>query len=517
MVDEKASKRNPPGPWGDPRDSRYVLQIGKRAAAAEAPWRLATEPEAPRDTVLSAGRVGPLAVRMASTRGSSHRYYGTSREDSAAAVNIDDRFAVVVVADGIGSVAGAAQAARIAVEDSVLRLVTRLRPAATPTPQLLVRHLQDAAAQANVSLNHVRGGGSPATTLTLGVVSASLDVDAGGHLFAVIGVGNSPTYVLPEVGGFRPVMGCAGSEELHSTQTAGLPTNNPQYTAHTGYLAPGSVLLLATDGLSDPLAFDDVQQELATRWRRPPDPVDFLTQVQFRRKSYDDDRSVAAVWVPKPNAEPAGDPLAGVAPEAHGRLWLPGTQMALDAGRLGNLEVRAAAIHRHRTGEAGAIDIGDDRILAAVAQAPPGLDSKPHRVLPEALHRARVLLLRHPHDPEVHLLRNIVDELSRPGIILQLAVVETAGRFAVATSDGGAAHHLTSFGVTPLLGDGGHLAAGDVLLLAADEVSVGAALGAQWAVKDLPPGPGEFLDVLRRLPGSDQAAVAIWSTAGDPR
>jgi serine/threonine protein phosphatase PrpC len=59
-----------------------------------------------------------------------------------------------------------------------------------------------------------------------------------------------------------------------------------------------SVLLLCTDGLALPLAdgSGDVGVALARELARPPDVVDFARLLDFSRSTYDDDRSLIAIW-----------------------------------------------------------------------------------------------------------------------------------------------------------------------------------------------------------------------------
>lgn len=109
-----AAATTAPPQWGDEDPYRPRLIGTKRALAAEAPWRIAADPRFP-DTIVDAGQVGQLAVRVASTRGPSHRYYGATREDAAGVVDIRGRFVAVAVADGVGSVPGSDRAAHIAI------------------------------------------------------------------------------------------------------------------------------------------------------------------------------------------------------------------------------------------------------------------------------------------------------------------------------------------------------------------------------------------------------------------
>ena len=63
-------------------------------------------------------------------------------------------------------------------------------------------------------------------------------------------------------------------------------------------LDAGAVLLLCTDGLAMPLAggTGEVGRTLARELARPPDVVDFARLLDFSRSTYDDDRSLIAVW-----------------------------------------------------------------------------------------------------------------------------------------------------------------------------------------------------------------------------
>jgi hypothetical protein len=63
-------------------------------------------------------------------------------------------------------------------------------------------------------------------------------------------------------------------------------------------VAPGDALVLASDGIGDPLGdgTSDVGVFLASVWRRPPAALEFVAQVDFARKSYGDDRTAVVLW-----------------------------------------------------------------------------------------------------------------------------------------------------------------------------------------------------------------------------
>ena len=56
--------------------------------------------------------------------------------------------------------------------------------------------------------------------------------------------------------------------------------------------------MLMTAGIDKPLGGGRVEVAgfLAERWRRPPDPLAFMLDVQFERKTFDDDRTVVGIW-----------------------------------------------------------------------------------------------------------------------------------------------------------------------------------------------------------------------------
>lgn len=68
-------------------------------------------------------------------------------------------------------------------------------------------------------------------------------------------------------------------------------------TAQVG-LPPESAILLMTDGVGDPLRDGTglVGHTLAELWLTAPEPIAFAAQVDFARKTFDDDRTVVGVW-----------------------------------------------------------------------------------------------------------------------------------------------------------------------------------------------------------------------------
>ena len=64
-------------------------------------------------------------------------------------------------------------------------------------------------------------------------------------------------------------------------------------------VAPNDVVILATDGFANGWGngVGDVVDFFGTEWASPPEPITFAGHVGYRRRSFDDDRTVVAVWV----------------------------------------------------------------------------------------------------------------------------------------------------------------------------------------------------------------------------
>jgi serine/threonine protein phosphatase PrpC len=111
-------------------------------------------------------------------------------------------------------------------------------------------------------------------------------------------VGDGGLFILRE-GSWRPANPVDESGML-DPRTEALPHAYNSVKAYLLRTAPGEVLLLGTDGITNPLTQKDrgFADHLAHAWGGPevPSLSDFLWQAQTRAKSYDDDRTVICVW-----------------------------------------------------------------------------------------------------------------------------------------------------------------------------------------------------------------------------
>jgi serine/threonine protein phosphatase PrpC len=278
------------------RLARGPVTIGEPAATIEA--RLATaEPYRP-DTVADGGSAFGLTVRAASVRGLSKRYSGSPRQDDICLrMHADSGTLIAAVADGVSGAVRSDLGAALAVRYATAAVARQLdegresvqwRPVFEQAGWALVEEHRRASGDPAAGVDSAAG--SLATTLLVAAVS-----DAGVQVAAV---GDSPAFVLrgkvydPLVGEPERVDGLVGGG------VDALPRFAGAASVSRCSLDPGAVLLLCTDGLALPLAdgTGEVGRALARELAHPPDVVDFARLLDFSRSTYDDDRSLIAVW-----------------------------------------------------------------------------------------------------------------------------------------------------------------------------------------------------------------------------
>jgi serine/threonine protein phosphatase PrpC len=278
------------------RLARGPVTIGEPAAAIEA--RLAAaEPYRP-DTIADGGSAFGLTVRAASVRGLYKRYTGGPRQDDICLrLHADSGTLIAAVADGVSGAArsdlGAALAVRYATA-AVARFLDSGSGSIDWTAVFehaawaLIEEHRRASGDGDAGVEEA--GRALATTLLVAVVCGS-DVE-------VAAVGDSPAFVLAG----KDYDALVGEPEHLDGLVGGgvdaLPRSTGDVRVASRSLDAGAVLLLCTDGLAMPLAggTGEVGRALARELARPPDVVDFARLLDFSRSTYDDDRSLIAVW-----------------------------------------------------------------------------------------------------------------------------------------------------------------------------------------------------------------------------
>jgi serine/threonine protein phosphatase PrpC len=280
------------------RLARGPVTIGEPAAAIEA--RLATaEPYRP-DTVADGGGAFGLTVRAASVRGLYKRYTGGPRQDDICLrLHGGSGTLIAAVADGVSGAVRSDLGAALAVRYATAAVARQLddggesvdwRPVFEQAGWALVEEHRRACGDAAAGVDEAAG--SLATTLLVAAVRA------GGADVQVAVVGDSPAFVLngkvydPIVGQPERVDGLVGGG------VDALPRFAAAVSVSRCSLDPGAILLLCTDGLALPLADGrgEVGRALARELAHPPDVIDFARLLDFSRSTYDDDRSLIAVW-----------------------------------------------------------------------------------------------------------------------------------------------------------------------------------------------------------------------------
>jgi hypothetical protein len=321
--------QEPDGPPPEP-----VHLVAPLPPVEQAEWQGAYTPYAVGDPGRAAGRVRPgydsafpgrpdtildgivvngpedrpsVTVRAASVRGLSHRHYARVRQDDYALRRTPDgRYLVACVADGVSSGPRSHFAAWWAAHDGtdeLVRLLSRTGPDDLPWPGFLQWTANRIVALAG---DHIEGIGTDpakvaaelATALTYTVIELTAGPD--GQAAHLISVGDTSGWILTADGRWCPQQPVKNAgADIYSSGVSALPLlpQVPPTPTHT-MIGPDEVLVLMTDGVGDPLGDGSgaVGRFLAHAWHEPPADIEFAAQIGFARRSFDDDRTVIAVW-----------------------------------------------------------------------------------------------------------------------------------------------------------------------------------------------------------------------------
>jgi serine/threonine protein phosphatase PrpC len=306
-----APQQSPPGP-SEPsgnEDGRWAPIVVDVPIYNFEPKPPAVGPYRP-DTFLDGWSTEDFTVRVASVRGYSHRYNGTPRQDEASvAIHLPSRAFIFAVADGVSSASqshlGSATACRVAVDVLAWQLesgyqVIDWNKVVEATARELVRiagrilrqeHPEPTAAEEIV-----------ATTLIAGCVIPS---QSGAPEASMIQIGDSGAWVLQE-GRYHSILRQKSDprEPLISSAVSALPRIPSPITPIEFQLSPDSVLLVGSDGFGDPLGDGEghVGRLFAEHLKTPPPPRALAHLLDFSRETFDDDRTLVALWAwPPPN------------------------------------------------------------------------------------------------------------------------------------------------------------------------------------------------------------------------
>lgn len=259
------------------------------------------------DCLLDGWREPDISLLAASVRGHGHRIRGLPRQDDMSIVFDDTlRRVVVAVADGVSSAESSHVGAATAVRYATQWIDTQCR--SLPVDEIpwldLVEHTAWAVKESADRLlghevEHVTAAECVATTLSVVVLEATAEGTS--LLGSGIAVGDSS-------------MGVIGADGL-TTLTDGKPDDEGGVTSSavhplpyvirdrlqpvTFTVDPGQTFLIGTDGIWDALGSGDgpIGASLRAAVGAPfTSPIEFGRAVDFVKESFDDDRTLVAVW-----------------------------------------------------------------------------------------------------------------------------------------------------------------------------------------------------------------------------
>lgn len=255
------------------------------------------------DTIIDGWSTIHFTVRLASVRGYAHRYYGKPRQDDAVvAVHDPTGTLVFAVADGVSAAEQAQLGAQLACRSAVKGMLAALDasqrgPDWSGLVTSIVQRLVDRAQPRHGApeSDSARAKELFATTLVAGFARPT----AAGLVADLIQVGDSGAWLLDQ-GHYRGVLKQKLDPDalVVSSTVSALPQLPMRIEPVTVPLAPGTALLVGTDGFGDPLGdgsgpVGDLFREVLTH---PPPPLGLAHALDFSRETFDDDRTLLVVW-----------------------------------------------------------------------------------------------------------------------------------------------------------------------------------------------------------------------------
>lgn len=245
----------------------------------------------------------PLVIRAASLRGVASCLEEKERQDAYSFLSHKQHL-VVAVADGVGSLPDSGIAARVASRNVCVRLQEALGTKAGLDDDAIERVFESSAWDivlaarrhaGDTQLSPQQALASMATTLVVGIIELR---ERGASNLTVARVGDSSAWLL-RGSEARPLWDDSEDETVLDTKTAALPGFGDEgVEVLRQAIVPNDVLILATDGFANAwgTGIGDVADYFRSEWTQAPDPIMFAGQVGYRRRSFDDDRTVIAVW-----------------------------------------------------------------------------------------------------------------------------------------------------------------------------------------------------------------------------
>ncbi|MEU7581630.1 protein phosphatase 2C domain-containing protein [Streptomyces sp. NPDC041068] len=258
------------------------------------------------DTVCDGWSTEALHLRLASVRGLQHRFDGRPREDDvAAACDSMTRTVVFAVADGVSGARqphiGSQLACRSAVDEMLAQVQGDGGGYVPDWDKVLSTVHWQLLEQARRILRHPDAGPKDTAELLATTLVAGTATPTGrGVDIQLISVGDSGAWQIQHERFYRLVGGkSAGADGLISCAVDPLPFLPSSVIRPLSFgLEQGTVLLVGTDGFGDPLGDGTgaVARLFYDRLRSPIPPLSFAHLLDFSRETFDDDRTLIALW-----------------------------------------------------------------------------------------------------------------------------------------------------------------------------------------------------------------------------
>jgi Protein phosphatase 2C len=257
------------------------------------------------DVVIDGWSTDAMTVRGVSQRGHLHRYNGAPRQDDFAIHHLADGRMIVLVADGVSGAPQSHIGASTATKQAAEWLHTNIRYDLANFDWLAL--LKSTAWALNERAQTLLGLDEPdparaeeqlATTLVCAIIEPIASRMLRAHL---ISAGDSAAWLLSG-GRFIELLGGKAVQPsgIASSAVVGLPRVPTQLTPVMVDVAYDDVLLIGTDGIGDPLGtgqggVGNLFRDVLTA-PSPPSLIEFAHAVDFSRETFDDDRTLVAVW-----------------------------------------------------------------------------------------------------------------------------------------------------------------------------------------------------------------------------
>ncbi|MFI9508815.1 protein phosphatase 2C domain-containing protein [Nocardia sp. NPDC052566] len=293
-----AEEPAPPRPW-----QPIIVDVPGPQFEARPPGLDASHPP---DTECDGWSTTALTLRFASVRGANHRYYRRPRQDSARAAAHEPTGTIVfAVADGVSSATrsecGALEACEIAVQAMLNLLAETSGPIDFQNVAYSCADRLFELAQWQLDVNDPTSA-EVANLYGTTLVAGTVRPDPKGPVVDVFRIGDSSAWIFDgAAASYHPLFSSkTGADiEVVSNEVTPLPyVPDPLDQLVTARLSAEQTLLVGTDGFGDPLGDGDglVGALFSRHLTAPPSAIWLAHVLDFSRETFDDDRTLLAVW-----------------------------------------------------------------------------------------------------------------------------------------------------------------------------------------------------------------------------